>query len=171
MGSVVKVFFDTFIGSVATVFATLLLGVLPRCLRHCYWECCHGVCDTVIGGVGSVATVFVTLLLGVLPRCLWYCYLECCQGVYDTVIGSVGSVAKVFVVVLLGVLPRCLWYCYWDCCHDVCGTVWSQIGQLIPQMAAQSNLKCVTLELGGKSPQVVLSDADSKFFITMRGGA
>ena len=82
MGSVVKVFFDTFIGSVATVFATLLLGVLPRCLRHCYWECCHGVCDTVIGGVGSVAKVFVTLF--------------------------VGSVAKVFVVLLFGVLPRCL---------------------------------------------------------------
>ena len=74
------------------MFATVLLGVLPRCLQHGYWECCHGVCDTVIG---SVATVFVTLLLGVLPRCLWYFYWECCQDVCDTVIGTV---AMVFVV-------------------------------------------------------------------------
>ena len=36
-----------------------------------------------------------------------------------------------------------------------------QIGQLIPQMAARSNLKRVTLELGGKSPQIVFADTDS----------
>ena len=92
--------------------------------------------------IRSVAKVPVMLLWGVLSRC--------------------------FLILLLGVLPQCLRHCYSECCQDVCGTVWSQIGQLIPQMAAQSNLKCVTLELGGKSPQVVLSDADSKFFITMR---
>ena len=69
-------------GVLSRCFLILLLGVLPQCLRHCYWECCHGVCDTVIGGVGSVAKVFVTLF--------------------------VGSVAKVFVVLLFGVLPRCL---------------------------------------------------------------
>ncbi|XP_069137763.1 aldehyde dehydrogenase, mitochondrial-like [Argopecten irradians] len=36
----------------------------------------------------------------------------------------------------------------------------TEIGQLIPQMAAKSNLKRVTLELGGKSPNIVLSDAN-----------
>ncbi|KAH9524559.1 Aldehyde dehydrogenase, mitochondrial [Bulinus truncatus] len=35
----------------------------------------------------------------------------------------------------------------------------TEIGRLIPQMAAQSNLKRVTLELGGKSPQIVYSDS------------
>lgn len=36
----------------------------------------------------------------------------------------------------------------------------TEIGQLIPQMAARTNLKRVTLELGGKSPQIVYSDSD-----------
>jgi len=36
----------------------------------------------------------------------------------------------------------------------------TEIGQLIGQMAAKTNLKRVTLELGGKSPNVVLADAD-----------
>ncbi|GFO42018.1 aldehyde dehydrogenase, mitochondrial, partial [Plakobranchus ocellatus] len=36
----------------------------------------------------------------------------------------------------------------------------TEIGQLIPQMAARSNLKRVTLELGGKSPQIVFADSD-----------
>lgn len=37
-----------------------------------------------------------------------------------------------------------------------------QVGHLIQKAAAESNLKRVTLELGGKSPNIILSDADSK---------
>jgi aldehyde dehydrogenase (NAD+) len=36
----------------------------------------------------------------------------------------------------------------------------TEIGKLIPQMSARSNLKKVTLELGGKSPQIVFADSD-----------
>lgn len=43
----------------------------------------------------------------------------------------------------------------------------TEVGQLIGAMAAQSNLKRVTLELGGKSPNIVLSDADRE----CRGGS
>ena len=35
-----------------------------------------------------------------------------------------------------------------------------QIGKIIQKAAADSNLKNVTLELGGKSPHVVFADAD-----------
>lgn len=38
-----------------------------------------------------------------------------------------------------------------------------EIGRLIMEAAAKSNLKRVSLELGGKSPVVVFEDADSKF--------
>ncbi len=36
----------------------------------------------------------------------------------------------------------------------------TEVGQVIMQAAAKSNLKRVTLELGGKSPNIVLADAD-----------
>lgn len=36
----------------------------------------------------------------------------------------------------------------------------NQVGQIIAQGAAKSNLKRVTLELGGKSPNIVFSDSD-----------
>lgn len=39
------------------------------------------------------------------------------------------------------------------------------VGFLVQQAAAQSNLKRVTLELGGKSPLIVFSDADMDFII------
>lgn len=38
----------------------------------------------------------------------------------------------------------------------------SQVGKLIMKAAADSNLKNVSLELGGKSPLVVFDDADCK---------
>lgn len=37
-----------------------------------------------------------------------------------------------------------------------------QVGHIVAQAAAQSNLKRVTLELGGKSPNIVMADANSK---------
>ncbi len=39
---------------------------------------------------------------------------------------------------------------------------WLQVGKIIQEAAAKSNLKRVTLELGGKSPNIILSDCDSK---------
>lgn len=36
----------------------------------------------------------------------------------------------------------------------------TEVGQIISKLAAESNLKRVTLELGGKSPNIVLADAD-----------
>lgn len=37
----------------------------------------------------------------------------------------------------------------------------TEIGQQVSLMAAESNLKRTTLELGGKSPNIVLADCDS----------
>lgn len=44
-----------------------------------------------------------------------------------------------------------------------------QVGHLIQVAAGSSNLKRVTLELGGKSPNIIMSDADSKFW-GLQGG-
>jgi len=38
-----------------------------------------------------------------------------------------------------------------------------QVGQLILAGAAKTNLKRVTLELGGKSPVIIFPDADCEF--------
>lgn len=38
-----------------------------------------------------------------------------------------------------------------------------QVGKLIQQAAGANNLKRVTLELGGKSPLIIMDDADRKF--------
>lgn len=38
----------------------------------------------------------------------------------------------------------------------------TEIGKVVSEAAAKSNLKRVTLELGGKSPNIILKDADSK---------
>lgn len=42
----------------------------------------------------------------------------------------------------------------------ICTSVALQVGHLVMEAAAKSNLKRVTLELGGKSPNIVFSDAD-----------
>ena len=38
----------------------------------------------------------------------------------------------------------------------------TEVGKIVQAAAAKTNLKRVTLELGGKSPNIVLADADSK---------
>lgn len=40
-----------------------------------------------------------------------------------------------------------------------------KVGHLIQKAAAESNLKRVTLELGGKSPNIIMSDADSEYLL------
>ena len=45
----------------------------------------------------------------------------------------------------------------------------TEIGQQVSLMAAESNMKRTTMELGGKSPNIVLSDCDSKMFFSARG--
>ena len=39
-----------------------------------------------------------------------------------------------------------------------------QVGKLVMEAAAKTNLKRVSLELGGKSPIVVMPDADCEWF-------
>ena len=41
-----------------------------------------------------------------------------------------------------------------------------QIGKIIQQAAGKSNLKRVSLEMGGKSPNIIFSDCDCKYCIT-----
>jgi len=43
----------------------------------------------------------------------------------------------------------------------------TEVGQLIVQAAGKSNLKRVTLELGGKSPNIILADADFEHAVKM----
>lgn len=39
-------------------------------------------------------------------------------------------------------------------------TFFTQVGQIIAEGVAKSNLKRITLELGGKSPNIIFSDSD-----------
>jgi hypothetical protein len=43
-----------------------------------------------------------------------------------------------------------------------CNTLF-QVGKMIKEAAGKSNLKRVTLELGGKSPCIVFADADCEY--------
>ena len=43
--------------------------------------------------------------------------------------------------------------------------VYIQVGQLILAGSSNSNLKRVTLELGGKSPFIIFPDADCEFLL------
>ena len=43
----------------------------------------------------------------------------------------------------------------------------TEIGHLVQQAAGESNLKRVTLELGGKSPNIILADADLEYAVEM----
>lgn len=40
-----------------------------------------------------------------------------------------------------------------------------QVGKLIQQGAGETNLKRITLELGGKSPNIILSDTDLDYAV------
>ena len=40
-----------------------------------------------------------------------------------------------------------------------------ETGRLIQKASADSNLKKVTLELGGKSPNIILADVDRKWMV------
>ena len=44
--------------------------------------------------------------------------------------------------------------------HDLPLRIFSKVGQIIETAAANSNLKRVTLELGGKSPMIIFADSD-----------
>ncbi|KAI8499380.1 Retinal dehydrogenase 1 [Branchiostoma belcheri] len=44
----------------------------------------------------------------------------------------------------------------------------TEVGRIVQQAAGKSNLKRVTLELGGKSPVIVFADSDSEYILTLR---
>lgn len=85
-----------------------------------------------------------------------------------------GEILQVPCSPATGVLKMCgPLFCVWE--HLIpspplraCLPASLQIGQLIQAAAGSSNLKRVTLELGGKSPNIIMSDADSEF--SGRGG-
>ncbi|RUS68971.1 hypothetical protein EGW08_023268 [Elysia chlorotica] len=52
-----------------------------------------------------------------------------------------------------------------------CAQLFKETGRKVMCAAAQSNLKRVTLELGGKSPLIVFSDCDLDFAVTVAHGA
>ena len=49
---------------------------------------------------------------------------------------------------------------------DKVAFTWStEVGKIIQAASAKSNLKKVTLELGGKSPNIILKDVDGKLLL------
>lgn len=66
------------------------------------------------------------------------------------------------VLLLLVVLICCCLSC---CSYPVIPCC--QVGKLIQRAAGDSNLKRVTLELGGKNPNIVFADCNCKFFLSL----
>lgn len=68
-------------------------------------------------------------------------------------------------------MPECVIIVSYDVVVTAVGVCVIQTGQLIQTAAARSNLKRVTLELGGKNPCIVFADCDCKFKVILHGGS
>jgi hypothetical protein len=88
----------------------------------------------------------------------------CSNFVYVAVICPLNS-AAVSKTVLLITFETCFWCCCTTLESSLTNVVNFQVGKLIKQGGGQSNLKRITLELGGKSPNIILSDTDLDYAV------